>query len=553
MAKGYRRLDRGQQFLLPPDMGEWLPASDPVWLVIEVIGACDTSAFHAGRRLGGAGRAGFDPDMLLTLLVWAWLQGVHSSRRIERLCSRDIAFRVICAGDVPDHVTIARFRQGSAAGVEQLFEQVLVLASRLGLGQLGVVALDGTKISSPASSGQNRTEDGLMKAAAAEQAAGEQTARAREAARRAAAAHAAADADEDARFGSGHGDQLSDEPVEDGPVEDGGGDQPGTSMSRRPGRSRSVRIAEALADLAKQAARDEAGQQERAAKRAARVAGNGNGNGLVGGRPPTGTEVVAAERALDAARSAAGARLEQWQATGRGARPPEVDDHWLVRKETARLVRAHRIVARRAARGPRREPVRNITDPESRPQPLAGGSWLQGYNAQAVTTDDGLILATDVSSNSGDATTFLPMMKAATEMAERVGAGPIGLVLADAGYLSVDNLTGPGPDRLIAVGTRRSLEAAAHSSESEQGGGRGVDPAVQAMRDRLATPEGINAYRQRGRIAETTFGQAKHNLGFRQFTGIGLDRARTEWMFHAVVHNLSKIITHRQALAPTTG
>ena len=153
MARGYRPVDRDQQFLLPPDMREWLPASDPVWLVIEVIRQCDTSAFHAGRRLGGAGRAGYDPDMLVTVLVWAWLQGVHSSRRIERLCGRDVAFRVICAGDVPDHVTIARFRQGFTFGVEQLFEQLLVLAARLGLAQLGVVALDGTKIAAPASMG----------------------------------------------------------------------------------------------------------------------------------------------------------------------------------------------------------------------------------------------------------------------------------------------------------------------------------------------------------------------------------------------------------------
>lgn len=105
MAKGYRRVDRDQPLLLPPDMREWI-LDDPVWLVIEIIEQhLDTSAFHAGRRVGGVGRAGYDPDVLLTLLVWAWMQGVFSSRRIERLCGRDLSFRVICAGDVPDHVT----------------------------------------------------------------------------------------------------------------------------------------------------------------------------------------------------------------------------------------------------------------------------------------------------------------------------------------------------------------------------------------------------------------------------------------------------------------
>ena len=114
MAKGYRPVDRDQPFLLAPDMREWLPAGHPVWLVIEAVRRLDTSAFHARRRTGGAGTAGYDPDMLLTLLIWAYANGVTSSRRIERLSQQDVAFRVVCAGHVPDHVTVARFRQHRA-------------------------------------------------------------------------------------------------------------------------------------------------------------------------------------------------------------------------------------------------------------------------------------------------------------------------------------------------------------------------------------------------------------------------------------------------------
>ena len=111
MAKGYRPVDRDQVFLFPPDMREWLPAGHPVWLVIEVVaGHLDTSAFHARRKTGGAGAAGYDPDMLVTVLVWAYAHGVTSSRRIEALCGTDVAFRVICAGNLPDHCTVARFR-----------------------------------------------------------------------------------------------------------------------------------------------------------------------------------------------------------------------------------------------------------------------------------------------------------------------------------------------------------------------------------------------------------------------------------------------------------
>ena len=77
MAKGYRPVLRDQPMLLPPDMRDWLPPDHPVWLVITVVeDHLDTSAFHAGRRAGGAGAAGYDPDMLVALLVWAYAHGV---------------------------------------------------------------------------------------------------------------------------------------------------------------------------------------------------------------------------------------------------------------------------------------------------------------------------------------------------------------------------------------------------------------------------------------------------------------------------------------------
>src|SRR5580704_7306530 len=139
MAKGYRPVDRDQPFLFPPDMREWLPGDHPVWLVIRAVGEhMDTRAFHAGRRTGGAGAAGYDPDMLVTVLVWAYAQGVTSSRRIEALCGTDVAFRVICAGNLPDHSTVARFRADFAEAVAGFFTEVLVLCARLGMGRVGV-------------------------------------------------------------------------------------------------------------------------------------------------------------------------------------------------------------------------------------------------------------------------------------------------------------------------------------------------------------------------------------------------------------------------------
>lgn len=533
---------------MPPDMREWVPPDDPVWLVMELIQSLDTSMFHQQRRTGGAGRAGYDPDMLLTLLVWAWLQGVFSSRRIERLCSRDVSFRVICAGDVPDHATIARFRRGFGEAVEQLFAEVVLLARRLGLVQLGVVALDGTKIAAPASSGQNRTAEGLRHAAEAEA----EREQARAAAREAAARHAAQDVEEDARFGPGHGDVLPDDPAtEDPATEDrSGGRSGGAGRGGWGGGSRSERIAAALADLEREAQEREAEQQATAQARQDRQAQKGDRP--VDGRPPAGAEIMLAEQALARARAELAQRYQHWlDRGGRGRHPcPDGVDSAspAVRKALARLVKAHAIVAQRqarqAARKRSRGSMRNISDPQSRLQPLANGGWLQGYNAQAVTSSDGIIVAAKVWNSPSDIGAFEPMMAAAKAMAQRLNAEePIGLILADAGYLSIDNLTVSGPDRLIAVGNRRSLEAAARDPALAEDGGTG-EAAIAEMRARLATPDGITAYRQRGRIAETVFGHGKHNLGFRRFTGPGLDRANAEWTFHAAVHNLSKIINH---------
>src|SRR6185437_14742411 len=176
-------------------MRRWLPAGHAVWLVIEAVGVLDTSAFHARRRTGGAGAAGYDPDMLVTLLVWAYANGITSSRRIERLCQQDVAFRVICAGRAPGHVTVARFRQQFAETAAGLFAQVLVLCARLGMGQVGTVAVDGTKIAASASKDANRAEEGLRKLAA-----------------ELAARHAETDAEEDALFGAGRGDDDPGDP-----------------------------------------------------------------------------------------------------------------------------------------------------------------------------------------------------------------------------------------------------------------------------------------------------------------------------------------------------
>jgi transposase len=521
VAKGYRPVDREQPFLFPPDMRDWLDDRDPVWLVIEAVGLLDLSAFHARRRTGGAGAAGYDPAMMVTLLIWAYANGVTSSRRIERLCSRDVAFRVICAGHVPDHATVARFRQQFADTAADLFAQVLVLCARLGMGRVGTVALDGTKITADASKDANRTEEGLRKLAA-----------------EMAAAHAETDAEEDALFGAGKR----------------GDDDPGDPYSRR------ERVAAALASLeaerqAREAAEREAAEAHLEAARA---------GASLPGRRPAAAEVALAEAKVAreiAAYQAKVATREEAAAAGRrqagGPPPVPAEEYCRVRRARAGLERARERAAARAeqaaqdAKDRGKEARRNVTDPDSRLMPVRGGGFIQAYNAQNVTSEDGLVIATELTNSPNDVQWYEPLIMAAAGAAAMMsaaggpGGGTIGLALADAGYLSEHNLTCPGPDRLIATGKHRDLEKAARTAEARdtRQTPQGETPPIAAMTARLATEDGIAAYRRRSHIGETFHGDLKHNQHIRRLSVRGLRRASGEWAFITAVRNLRKAAT----------
>jgi transposase len=547
MAKAYRPVLRDQPFLFPPDMREWLARDHPVWLVIAAVERMDTSAFHAGRRTGHAGTAGYDPDMLVTVLVWGYAQGVSSSRRMESLCGTDVAFRVICGGNLPDHSTIARFRADFADPVTVLFAEVLVLCARLGMGKLGTVALDGSKVRANASKAANRTEETLAKLAAER-----------------VAAHAEADAAEDALFGDARGDEVPAAAAD-----------PFTRGERI-----DAALASARAERERRAEKRAAQEQEQAAKAAERLAAAAAGAPMAG-PPPAGTAVALAEARVAREIAAQQAKCEQWEREaaaaaaaglkpGRRGRPVPPEQYCRVRQAQAKLaaarVRETQAAAKAAARDARDAViVRNITDPDSRLMATRNGKQ-QCYNPQQVTSGDLLVIATELTDDPTDMAWFEPMMAQAEDAAALIlahqppapaapapGSGDsgdappeppsgIGQALADAGYLSRHNLTCPGPDRLIATGKHRDLEKAARDAPAAGQGtsqdGDADDDVITAMAARLATDDGITAYRQRGHIAETPHGDIKHNMGLRQLSLRGKRKAAAEWKFACAVHNL---------------
>jgi transposase len=516
MALGYRPVDRDQQFLLPPDMREWLPSSHLVWFVIETLDELDTSGFHERSVVGGVGRAGFDPEMLLALLMYGYANGVRSARQIERLCEVDVAFRVICAQDAPEHSTISRFRAAHEEAFIRLFGQVLGLAAQAGLGRFGTVAVDGFKAAADASIDANRDEGWL-----------------REQARRMVAEAAAVDAAEDAEFGDARGDELPPELADP--------------------RTRRAKIRAALQELEERKRAGEQAEAEADATAEQRMRRIVEGGKTGPGKARRVDQVAEARLRLARAKAAQQAKIDADRARRAAAqergqpvtgRPPVPVEHYVaVRHAEEVLRRAMRRQRARAVEEQQPEPrLRvNLTDPQSRLMPARKG-WLQGYNVQVGVTADQLIVATQVSQHTNDSEDFIPMMAAVQEAAELFQQGgrdeTVGVVLADAGYATETNLTAPGPDRLIALGSRRNQRRSLAHEPTEGPPPEGATPR-QAMRHRLRTPEGVATYKRRGATAEPAIGNLKKIIS--GLSRRGLQAATAEVNLAAAAFNLLKI------------
>lgn len=490
MARSYLPVDRDQPFLLPPDVRDWLAGDHLVWLVIDVVARVDTSVLHARHRRDGAGRRAYDPDMLLGLLIYAYCTGQRSSRQIERLCEVDVAYRVVCANHVPDHTTIARFRQAHEDVAVGLFADVLEMCAEAGLVKVGVVAIDGTKIGSDASLKQNRRRQRIEAEVAAMMADAERV-----------------DAVEDDLFGGRRGDELPDDLADP--------------------RLRKTRLDQAMAELKRREAARQAEADEATARAQARLD----------------DEVAQAQqrRGDVVARAARAGHRPRGRAPSNGGAK--------VAHARARVAKVHAAGAAAVAQGCANDRL-NITDIDSRVMPLKGAGWVQGYNAQAAVGETGVVVAVDVAQDVSDTGWCEPMIEATRTNLGNAGVHTgVGTMLFDAGYWTNTNgvvTDGPdGPDRLIAT-TKSHKQRQALRDQGPASGPPPKDATVaQAMEHRLRTPEGQALYAKRQHTVEPVFGNIKDARGFRRFTRRGLNAARAEWQLITATHNILKL--HRTA------
>ena len=146
--KHFKPYEPDQSLLLPPDLNAWLPEDHRAFFIRDVVGGLDLSAIYDAYADGAkGGRPPCDPRMMTGLLLYAYCEGISSSRKIERGTYESIPFRVLSANQHPDHDTICEFRKRHLAALSDLFVQVLELCREAGLVKLGHVALDGTQFS----------------------------------------------------------------------------------------------------------------------------------------------------------------------------------------------------------------------------------------------------------------------------------------------------------------------------------------------------------------------------------------------------------------------
>jgi len=201
------------------------------------------------------------------------------------------------------------------------------------------------------------------------------------------------------------------------------------------------------------------------------------------------------------------------------------------------------------AEGPLPTDQVNLTDAESRIMPVAGGGFEQCYNAQAVVTAGSLlVVAADVVQAPNDKQQLEPMLGKIADLPDELGE--VGELLADNGYFSEGNVqacAAAGIEPVIAMGRETH-----HPSLEERFAGPPPPPKdptpLEAMDNRLKTPEGKKRYALRKQTPEPVFGIIKSVLGFRQFLLRGLDGARGEWSLVTMAWNMKRMFALGDAM-----
>jgi len=141
--------DPDQAYVLPPNVRDVLGGEHLCFRLHAMVEQFDLRQFE--QAYGAEGRLAYPPAMMLKVWLYAFCLGVSSTRRLERRIQEDLAFRYLAGGLRPDHKTLSEFLRRHRRAINDVFTQVVRMARAAGMGKLGHVAIDSTRVRANAS------------------------------------------------------------------------------------------------------------------------------------------------------------------------------------------------------------------------------------------------------------------------------------------------------------------------------------------------------------------------------------------------------------------
>lgn len=400
----FKAYEQQQGQLFPGHLRDALDPSDPVFFIDDAVESLDVSGFE--EHYAVMGERAYPPRMLLKLWLFGATAGVYSGRELARRVQWDLRFRYLAGSLRPDFRTINRFRTRHRKEFSEIFRQTVQMARAAGLGKLGMVGIDGTKV---------RANTSRHKAMS-------------------------------------HGRMLDEE----------------------------ARLADEIA------------------------------------------QILAQMDAVEAAED----REHGEDGDGSGGLPQELQNREK-RLEKLRAVRAQLEAEKGSKLAPKHQ--KSFADPDAQMMKSGDGSLQYAYNAQAAVSEDGIIVATGLTSEGNDQGQLVPMVEAVKAV---TGKKPQTAV-ADAGYRSEAGL------KTLRRRRQRCLVALGRERKRAVKWPRGKYSRRMARMLRLPWARALYALRKT--VAERPFAEIKATMGFRRFSLRGRAKVRGEWDLVCAAFNLKRL------------
>ncbi|BFT94757.1 IS1182-like element ISMac1 family transposase [Minisyncoccus archaeophilus] len=154
----FKDYQQKQSYLLPPNFGDFLGESHQAVILSEFIKELNTKELEQSYSNDKGGRSAYHPVMLLSIIIYGYMNSTFSSRQIAKQLKENLAFMYLSGNERPDFRTISRFRKEKGIYLEKLFTAIVEKAQDLGMISFDICSIDGTKIYANASKGKNTTK-----------------------------------------------------------------------------------------------------------------------------------------------------------------------------------------------------------------------------------------------------------------------------------------------------------------------------------------------------------------------------------------------------------